>query len=60
MPKVSEAFHAFLHARQTPANADLVARWSIEMETQLNVAAGEGEPVAGKRTTWSDGINEWL
>ena len=60
MPKISEAVHAFLHSRQTPANADLVARWSSEMETQLNVAVGEGEPVAGKRTTWSDGINEWF
>lgn len=60
MPKVSEAFHAFLHARRTDANADLVERRSTEMETQLNVAIGDGEPVAGKRTTWSDGINEWF
>ena len=30
------------------------------METQVNVAAGDGEPVAGKRSTWSDGINEWF
>ena len=30
------------------------------METQINVAAGDGEPVAGKRTTWSDGIDEWF
>jgi|GEM_PF-1330790 len=60
MPKVSETIHSILHARRTPANTDLVARWSPEMETQANVAAGEGEPVAGKRSTWSDGINEWF
>jgi hypothetical protein len=29
------------------------------METQANVAAGGGEPVAGKRNTYSDGITEW-
>ena len=29
------------------------------METQVNVSPGNGEPVEGKRTTWSDGINEW-
>ena len=29
------------------------------METQLNVKAADGEPVEGKRSTWSDGIREW-
>jgi hypothetical protein len=57
--KVTEAIKVFLNARKLPANADLVARWSACMETQLNVAAGNGEPVEGKRTTYSDGINEW-
>jgi len=60
MPKVTEALRRFLDARKTPANADLVARWGSHMETQVNVAAGDGEPVAGKRSTWSDGINEWF
>jgi len=60
MPQVSEALCNFLHARKTPANADLIDRWSIDMETQVNVAAGNGEPVAGKRSTWSDGIDEWF
>jgi len=55
----SEAIGGFLHARQRPANADLVARWSDEIETQVNVAPGDGEPVAGKPATWSDGIIEW-
>ena len=57
--KVTEAIQVFLKARNLPSNADLVARWSPAMETQVNVAAGNGEAVEGKRTTWSDGINEW-
>ena len=57
--KVTEAIQVFLKARQLRSNADLVARWSSAMETQLNVAAGDGEPVEGKRTTYSNGINEW-
>ena len=60
MPKVSEALHKFLHARKTPANADLIERWSVNLETQINVAAGDGEPVAGKRTTWSNGADQWF
>ena len=59
MPKVSEALRAFLHARKTPANADLIDRWGVQMETQVNVAAGDGEPVAGKRSTWSNGTETW-
>ena len=59
MPTVSETVKTFLHAVQTPANADLVARWSLAMETQVNVAADGGEPVAGKRSSYSDGIDEW-
>ena len=55
MPKVSEALRAFLSARKTLANADLIDRWGVQMETQVNVAAGDGEPVGGKRTTWSNG-----
>jgi len=57
--KVTEAIKVFLNARKLPANADLVDRWSASIETQVNVAAGNGEPVEGKRTTYSDGINEW-
>lgn len=60
MIKVSEALRSFLQARSTPANHDLVDRWGIHVETQVNVAAGTGEPVAGKRATWSDGVNEWF
>jgi len=60
MPKVSEALRAFLSARKTPANADLIDRWGVQMETQVNVAAGNGEPVGGKRSTWSNGTEEWF
>ena len=59
MPLVSEALHDFLHARKTPANADLVERWSTAMETQVNVIAADGEPVAGKKSTWSNGSDTW-
>ena len=43
------------------ANADLIARWSVAKETQVNVAVGNGEPVAGKRNTWSNenGTDTW-
>jgi hypothetical protein len=57
--KITEAIQVFLEARKTPANADLIARWSPAIETQLNVSACNGEPVEGKRSTWSDGINQW-
>ena len=59
MPLVSDALHNFLQARQMPANADLVNRWSIDHETQVNVIAGDGEPVAGKKSTWSNGSDTW-
>jgi len=59
MRQVSEALHAFLQARKTPANQDLVDRWHVGLETQVNVAAGDGEPVAGKRSTWSNGTDTW-
>lgn len=60
--KVTEAVRAFLEARKTLANADLIerilAQWP-NLEFQVNVAPGSGEPVAGKRSTWSDGIDSW-
>ena len=59
MPLVSEALHNFLQARKTPANADLVDRLSIDMEVQVNVIAADGEPVAGKKSTWSNGSDTW-
>jgi hypothetical protein len=59
MPTVSEALYKFLHARKTPANADLIDRWGINMETQVNVAVSDGEPVAGKRSTFAKGADTW-
>jgi hypothetical protein len=59
MPLVSEALRNFLQARKTPANADLVDRLSIDMEVQVNVIAADGEPVAGKKSTWSNGSDTW-
>ena len=56
---ISESLERFLAARQTRANMDLVARWHIGMETQANMLAGDGELVAGKRTTWSNGLETW-
>jgi hypothetical protein len=30
-----------------------------KMETQVNVGAGEGRPVEGKRSTFTDDLNTW-
>ena len=60
MLKVSEGIYNLLHARKTANNADLIERWSIEMETQTNVAQDNGEPVDGKRHTFTDGEYEWF
>jgi len=57
--KISESLAKFSNARKTLANASLVALWHVGMETQVNVLAGNGEPVEGKRATYSDGINTW-
>jgi hypothetical protein len=59
MTQVSEALGLFLNARKMPANADLIERWSPAMETQCNAAQGDGEPVAGKRSTWTNGCETW-
>jgi hypothetical protein len=59
MTMVLEALGRFLRARQTAANADLIAGWSPAMETQVNVLQGDGEQVAGKRGTWSNGTETW-
>ena len=59
MATVCEALRTFLESRKTPANADLIALWHPGLETQTNVAADGGEPVHGKRSAFSDGINTW-
>ena len=60
MPKLSTSLAAFLQARRNAANADLIDRWSIDMETQVNVSSEGGTPVDGKRGTYTDGIDEWF
>lgn len=61
MPRVSEALQSFISLLKTgcagwlephndPAFLD---RWSISMETQINVSASGGEPVEGKRHTYT-------
>src|SRR5512145_2609137 len=37
----------------------LAAGGASTMEVQVNVAQGEGEPVAGRRNTWTDGSFTW-
>lgn len=61
MTKVLEAIQGYLknRANEVPGG-DLIRRWTPDMETQVFVHAGEhGEPVESKRSTYSDGINEW-
>jgi hypothetical protein len=66
--KVTQAINVFLNANlATHPGRDLIERFltagggggAASMETQVNVAAGKGEPVEGKRTTWTDGVNSW-
>ncbi len=60
MTTVLEATQNFLtyHANQGIA-PDLLAKWNRNMETQINVAAGDGERVEGKHQIYTDGIAEW-
>ena len=61
MPKVTEAIQNFIRARRDKHNGpDLLDRWNPFMETQVNVAADNGEPVDGKRSTYTDGEYEWF
>ena len=57
--KISQSLDSFLSARKTAANADLVDRWHIGMELQANMRSGDGEPIAGKKSTWSNGVDTW-
>lgn len=64
MPKVTESLTMFMTAKKRSHNGpDLVDRFlahGCNMEVQVNVAPGEGEPVPGKRSTYTDGVNEWV
>lgn len=63
MPQVTQAISSFLTAKKRTHNGpDLLERYlqyGPFMETQVNVAAGDGEPVDGKRSTYSDGLDTW-
>lgn len=60
---VTQGIVDFLKARREKhSGQDLLDRYlehGTNMETQVNVAAGDGEPVHGKRATWTDGLEEW-
>jgi len=60
---ISQAIVDFLRARRAEhPGQDLLDRYlehGTAMETQTNVAAGNGEPVHGKRATWTDGVDQW-
>lgn len=60
---ITKALVDFLKARrEAHPGKDLLDKYlehGTNMETQVNVAAGDGEPVHGKRATWTDGVNEW-
>src|SRR4051812_10431325 len=59
MTLVTDAVQAFL--RSVPHNApELIDRWTPLMETQVNVAAGDGEPVQGRHNTWTNGLYNWF
>jgi hypothetical protein len=63
MPTVSQSIRLFLTARKASLpGGDLVEsylRHAPNLETQVNVSAGDGDPVAQKRNTWTNGIYEW-
>jgi hypothetical protein len=64
MPSVNQSIQAFLQAQLPRHNGqDLLERvihYLPALEIQVNVAAGNGEPVDGKRSTYTDGVNEWF
>lgn len=50
-------------AKKTHNGPDLLERFLLhgkDMEVQVNVHAADGEPVHGKRSTYTDGINTWF
>lgn len=64
MPTVNQSIQSFLQAQLPRHNGpdllERVLRYLPALEIQVNVAAGNGEPVDGKRSTYTDGVNEWF
>ena len=60
--KVTKSIVAFLTSKRDTHNGqDLLDFYLAHpgLETQVNVAAGNGRPVEGKRSTYTDGLNDW-
>jgi len=47
-------------AHNGPDLLERFLKYECDMEVQVNVMAGEGEPVPGKRSTYTDGVNNWF
>jgi hypothetical protein len=66
MPTAVSSVISFLNAKLNKGEhngPDLLARYlsyGCDMETQVNVSSGKGEPVNGKRSTYTDGIHQWF
>ncbi len=61
--KVSDSILAFLRAKYDERCGkdllDFYFQHGTDLETQVNVAAGQGTPVPGKKSTFTDGLNDW-
>ena len=66
MPKVTEGFRRFLTSQKEGLpGADLLDTYLQQggperLETQVNVSSNGGEPVAGRRNTWTNGECTWF
>jgi len=59
-PLVTQAIQKFLGIRQADHNGpDLIARWTPDMETQVNVSSRGGIPVEGMRNTYENDQFRW-
>jgi hypothetical protein len=59
----SEAIKAYLETTRYGGNSDLIDRLNIHgtsLELQINVSPRGGEPVHGKRNTYTDGVDHWF
>ena len=66
MPTVTEGIRRFLASKRDHPfilpGADLIDRFleRENLETQVNAAQDKGEPVEGRRNTWTDGTCTWF
>ncbi len=56
-PTVLQAVERFLTVKRKDYGGPI---WTSDMEVQISVSAGTGEPVADRRNTWSDGLDTWF